>query len=126
MQSTDNYPHLARFCFLKFSFHYSPITIRERNDGQMTRPAFKWQTGCLKDKYVFKPSIHKVLQGSVNTIIIIRLIPYKSNAFGFKYFYKYKDKQTRLSLPQRSLSSTVDSKTDEYLSELSRTQRTVQ
>lgn len=43
-----------------------------------------------------------------NIIIIIsssnsiRLISYKSNLFGFKYLYKYTDKQTRLPLPRRS------------------------
>lgn len=40
---------------------------------------------------------------NVNTNAIIRLISYKNNVFGFKYFHKYKDKQTRLSLPQRSI-----------------------
>lgn len=42
---------------------------------------------------------------NVNTIIIHRLSSYKSNRLVFKYLYKYKDKQTCLSLPQCSLSN---------------------
>ena len=72
----------------------------------------------LKDKYVLN-QVYTTGLSNVNTIIIIiiiiiRLISYKSNLFGFKYFsMNTKDKQTRLSLARRSLSSTVDSKTDE-------------
>lgn len=40
-----------------------------------------------------------IISSSSNSI---RLISYKINLFGFKYLYKYTDKQTRLPLPRRS------------------------
>lgn len=43
---------------------------------------------------------------------IAKLVSYKSNLIGFKYLYKYNNKQTGLPLPRRSSSSTADSKTD--------------
>lgn len=69
---------------------------------------------------MFLNQVYTTGLSNVNTIIIIiRLISYKSK-FGFlnTFFHKYKDKQTRLSLPRRSPSSTVDSTTDESLPEL--------
>lgn len=110
-----------------FYFHDSPITTRERNDRRLTCPAIKLQTGRLKDK-MFSTEYTQSLTGlsNVNTIIIHRLISYKSNSLVLNTSINTKTSKPVCLCLSALYPTTVDSKTDESLSERSRTQRTVQ